>query len=203
MKIAGFFLCVLVALLVSCKGGEPNPPYVYEANPHYSFGYAEFFGPYYSRYGNQNNVVSLSLFSDSLKINDEGKLTGYGQYLFLEDIFISPNSTTLPIGTYTIDTTTVKGTVAPGINDTIDSEVYTLGATISYFEKNANKSTLKRITSGTFKLTKAGTVVTITCDFKTSDQKELKGTFTGELPYFDQSLTITRLPVNKKTHFLK
>ncbi|HLP05504.1 MAG TPA: hypothetical protein VK152_08760 [Paludibacter sp.] len=194
---------LILLFMVSCAGNNPIPPYVYEANPHYSFGYAEFFGPYYNRYGNPNNVVSLSLFSDSLKITKDGSLVGYGQYLFLEDIFISAESSELPAGTYTIDSTGLKNTVAPGLNDTIDDEVYILGATISYYEKNTTKSTLKRITSGTFNLAKTGGMVTITCDFKTADNKDLDGSFTGELTYYDRSLDITRLPVNKRTRFLK
>ncbi len=73
-----FFIC----LLISCSGGQLNAPYVYNSDPNYSWGYTEFFGNYYSGYGNKNNVISLSLFSDSLNINNIGNVTGTGQYLF-------------------------------------------------------------------------------------------------------------------------
>lgn len=202
MKNISIPILAFICLLASCKGNEPNPLYVYEQNPHYSSGYAEYFGAYYGgENGNLNNVISLSLFSDSLRVTNEGGLVGYGQYLFLEDIFIAPTLTTLPSGTYTLNDTGLERTVTPGINDTIDDEVYTLGATITYYESDAAKSILKRITEGTFKLTRVGINYTIVCDFKTSDNKELKGSFSSQLQYFDESLTITR-SLGKRLEYL-
>jgi hypothetical protein len=167
------------------------PPYAYETNPHYSFGYAEFFGPYYTPYGNNNNVISLSLFSDSLKINNIGSLEGFGQYLFLEDIFLNPTDTLLQTGTYTISDTGLPFTVAPGKNDTVDNNVFTIGATISYYEQNAAKSTLKLIKSGTFTLSVNYPNYIISCNFKTDDKKNLQGRFSAQLPYVDESINMT------------
>ena len=66
MKKQLLILGVLGILLASCLGGQLNPQYVYNKNPSYTWAYAEFYGPYYkSENGNLNNVISLSLFSDS------------------------------------------------------------------------------------------------------------------------------------------
>lgn len=188
MKKLNLIYIILIVLLVSCKGTEPVPPYVYEANPHYSFGYVQFYGTYYKDYGNNNNVISLSLFSDSLYITSEGSLGGFGQYLYLEDVFNSPADSMLQLGTYTIDSSGEPFTIAPGINDTIDDEIYTLGATISYYEQNPAKSIMKLITGGKIDVSKVGSKFNISFDLITDDQKELKGSFTELLPFFDESL---------------
>lgn len=202
MKNIFLFVVAIGCLLSSCKGTDPVPPYVYEANPHYNFGYAEFFGAYYATYKNPNNVITLSLFSDSLKINNLGNLVGFGQYLFLEDVFVAPTDTLLPLTTYTIDDSGLPNTVAPGKNDTIDNQIYTLGATISYYEQNATKSTQKRITSGTFTLSQVDSNYKIVFNLKTSDKKDLKGSFTAKLPYFDESLTNPSLSPRKRLIYL-
>lgn len=196
MKFIHLLLFSFLLLLTSCKGYEPTPPYVYESNPHYAWGYAQFFGAYYNKYGNKNNVISVSLFSDSLSVNDEGELIGFGQYLFLEDVFVAAKDTLIPVGTYSFNTSGSTFTIAPGVNDTIDNEVYTLGATISYFEENASKSALKLITSGSMvvSISNEGKHI-VNCNFITADNKELKGSFTEILPHFDESL---KTPITRK-----
>jgi len=205
MKKIKILIILFAGLLVSCKGYEPTPPYIYNANPKYTWGYAEFYGAYYAQYGIPNNTLSLSLFSDSLSINDEGALQGTGQYLFLEDVFIAPADTKLPNGKYTISKTEVADpkTFYAGKNDTIDGEIYPIGAYISYYEENSAKSILKLISEGSFTVTRSrdSEIYTIVCDFITSDSLKLKGTFTGELPHFDQSLKPQRTisPVRRRT----
>ncbi len=189
MKYLYLFIVSISFLFVSCKGNNPTPPYVYESYPHYSFGYQEFYGPYYSEYGNLNNVISLSLFSDSLKITEAGNLAGFGQYLFLEDMFISTSDTLLRSGTYTISDSGLPFTVAPGKKDTVDGNVYTIGSTISYYEPNMNNSTQKLITSGTLTITKPDSIYTIACNFKTNDKKDLTGSFSAVLGYSNEALT--------------
>lgn len=197
MKKYNPLIICLVALLSSCVGGQLNPPYVYNANPAYTWGYAEFYGSYYADYGNKNNVISLSLFSDSLKINDIGNLTGTGQYLFLEDIFIPQKDTLLPAGTYYIRNSGIANSVAPGLNDTIDNQVYFIGATISYYEGNPNMSIQKLITDGFFTVSISKNKYNIYFNLKTSDKKDLKGTFSTYIPHIDQSLT-TKQNITRK-----
>lgn len=191
MNILKYILLTFVVSVVSCGKYEPVSPYVYETNPHYSWGTTQYFGPYYKNYGNPNNVISLSLFSDSLGINKDGNLVGFGQFLFLEDVFVNTTSTQLLMGKYTVSGAREQFTIAPGVLDTIDNEVYTLGAMISYYEENSFKSTLKMISSGTVDISRSLTGYTIYCDLKTSDNMELKGNFTGELTYFDESISTT------------
>lgn len=202
MKKHSWLLVVLIGLLTSCGGGQPYQPYVYNANPTYTWGYAEFYGAYYANYKNTNNVISLSLFSDSLKINDIGNLVGTGQYLFLEDVFIAKTDTLLPTGTYTVSNSGLPFTVAPGLNDTIDKLVYPIGASISYYEGNPTMSTLKLITSGTFTVSRIKNSFTIVFDLKTSDKKALKGSFSALLPHIDQSLATPKSVARKKLVYI-
>lgn len=201
--IKSLFFFVL-ALLVSCNGGEPPLPYTYNANPRYTWGYAEYFGKEYADFGIDNNVMSLSLFSDSLSLDSTQSLVGIGQYLFLEDIFVSPTDKFLPEGAYTVDTTGLPFTVSPGKNDTVGTEMFPIGATISYYEENTTKSKLLYVTSGTFVVAKSilndTTYYTINCNFKTNDKKVLKGSFTGQLVHFDESLNPRLNLIRKKQH---
>lgn len=205
MKNFNFLIILFACLLASCKGGEPIVPYMYESNPHYALGYAEFYGAYYAEYGIKNNTLTLSFFSDSLKINDNAELVGYGQYLFLEDVFVSPNDTMIPLGTYRI-TKTEKGepfTFYAGKKDTIDSEVYTTGAYITYYEQDSYKSTLKLITGGSFSVSIYDNKYRIVCNFTTDDNLQLKGSYTGVFPHYDQSLKSKKLATRNKFLFKK
>lgn len=108
------FIFVILGQFVGCKPDEPRYQYKYNDKPVYSWGYAEFYGSFYNYAEIPQNVVTLSLFSDSLFVNDEGSLAGHGQYLFIEDIFISANDTLLPSGVYKADTTAAPMTFYPG-----------------------------------------------------------------------------------------
>lgn len=206
MKNFNLLILFFACLLASCNGYEPIKPYIYETNPSYTKGYAEFYGNYYyTQNGNINNTLSLSLFTDSLRINDKYELEdGFGQYLFIEDIFVSPTDSLLPVGTYTLNETGDPFTVFPGRKDTIDSKIYTLGTCIDYYEKKTSKSTSKLITSGSFTVSiSEDTVYTIVCNFKTADNIQLKGSFTGKLPSFDRSLTTQKSLIPRRIHFQK
>jgi len=200
MNKLNILLVSCVILLTSCVKGELNPQIVYEKNPQYSWGYAEYFGAYYTpENGNKNNVLSVSLFTDSLKINDLGNLTGLGQYLFLEDVFQSPTVVFLQEGTYTINNSGLPFTIAPGKNDTVDNAVYPIGAYISYYEYNAANSTLKTISKGSLTVNKVNdSTYNIVCNFKTSDSTVLKGDFKAALPHIDQSLSSSISGIRKK-----
>ena len=205
MNKFNLLLISLVSMLTSCGGGQLNQQIVYETNPQYSWGYAEYFGAYYKpENGNKNNVLSVSLFTDSLKINTVGNLTGLGQYLFLEDVFQSPTTVFLEAGTYTVNNSGLPFTITPGKNDTIDNEVYPIGAYISYYEYNAANSTLKTISKGSLTVSLMNdSIYNIVCDFKTSDSTVLKGHFTATLPHIDQSLSITKSGIRKKLMYIR
>lgn len=203
MKIRNLLIVTFIGLLTSCGGGQPKPLYVYNTNPKYTWGYAEFYGAYYAGSGNDNNVISLSLFSDSLKINDIGNLIGIGQYLFLEDVFVTKADTLLPVGIYSVNETGLPFTVAPGKNDTVDNEVYPIGACISYYEDNTANSTLKLITDGSFTVSRVGNNYNVIFDLKTSDKKALKGSFSATLPHIDQSLVTPKSVIRNKLVYLR
>lgn len=192
MKNSLFLCLAFVLLFSSCNDYNPVPPYVYESNPHYALGYAEFYGAYYADYGNVNNTLSISMLSDSLKINEDFELVGYGQYLFLEDVFVTPTDTVLPAGTYTVNDSGKPFTVFAGANDTINGDIYHSGAYISYYEKTAAKSTVKLISSGLFTVVIKDDVYTLKFNFRTSDKQVLLGTYSAQLPHYDQSAEALR-----------
>ncbi|MGC3977342.1 MAG: hypothetical protein QM751_03360 [Paludibacteraceae bacterium] len=184
---------ILVVFLASCNGNTPNPPYTYQTNPQYTWGFAEFYGDYYSNYDIEDNVLSINLFSDKLGIStSSNQLVGIGQYLVLEDVFVSPTDIFLSAGTYNaVDTiidvkpfTFLRGKEFKE-NKTDDGQVS--GSYIYYIEEDESKSVVKYITDGNFTVDiKNDTVYTIQCNFKTNDKKELKGTFTGVLHHYDR-----------------
>ena len=192
MKKLQIIIFVFASLLVSCNGGDPPTPYAYNTSPIYTKGYVEFFGAEYKYkgYGVSNNLLSVSLFSEKLTTDSATQaLMGVGQFLFLEDVYIAPADTILPSTTYTINDTHQPYTVSPGKIDTIGTEVFPIGAYITYYEQNASKSIIKYITSGTFVVSRDGINFTVSCNFKTTDKKDLKGTFTGELPHYNEALS--------------
>lgn len=194
IKLLSLFFIVFLA---SCNDYSPLPPYVYEANPHYAFGYAEFYGSYYAEYGNLNNTLSVSLFSDSLKITENGELAGYGQFLYLEDVFVAPTDTFLAPGTYSIEDSGKPFTAFKGTNDTINGDIYHSGAYINYYEKTASKSIVKLINAGTFTVSLTNDVYNISFDFITADKKPLKGTFKAILPHFNQATEANKSKIRK------
>jgi len=183
------YILLTVFVLVSCNGTDPVY-FNYNTSPVYTWGYAEFFGQEYASKGVNYNVLSVSLFSDSLSVDSTGTLAGIGQYLYLEDVFVNPSDTMLPTGTYTIGSSKSAFMITPGKNDTVDyGVIYPIGAYIYYYEKNTSKSVRKYIKSGTMTVSRTGIMnYSISCDFVTADKKQLKGSFSAQLAHFDESL---------------
>ncbi|MGB4414369.1 MAG: hypothetical protein WBI53_05730 [Paludibacter sp.] len=198
MKNLSVILLFLVVSFASCKTNDPDFEYTYNTNPRYTWGYAEFFGAYYKDYENSNNVISLSLFSDSLFIDDEGNLDGTGQYLFIEDLFIASTDTILPEGVYSASKSGDPFTFYPGESFGVDEMKYTIGAYIYYIEKNSAFSTIKFIDRGSFTVSNIGSKQNITCNFVLSDSTLLNGMFNAQLPHIDQSATTASNAPRKK-----
>lgn len=178
-------LLLVSIFLISCGSYEPYVKYKYNYAPDYTWGYAEFYGDYYKNFNNANNVVSLSLFSDSLFINSKNELDGTGQYLFIEDLFIAPNDTVLPDGKYTVSDSGDAFTFYAGEKLDVDDVKYTIGAYIYYIEKNSAFSTVKLIDRGSFTINNIGGKQKIECDLVLSDSTVLKGSFNAALPHID------------------
>jgi hypothetical protein len=173
-------------LLTACKPDEPTAKYQYEANPIYSWGYAEFYGPYYTDYNNKNNVISLSLFTDSLAVID-GNLSGLGQYLYIEDIFVSANDTILPEGKYVSSASGEAFTFYPGEQFPVDEFKIDVGSFLYYIEKNKNFTVQRHVSRGSFTVKRTDLKHTINCDFVLSDSSKITGSFTDTVPHFDFS----------------
>lgn len=188
MRNGLLILIVSVLLLASCNGNDPVY-YRYNTNPKYTWGYEMYFGQEYLSKGVSHNVLSLYLFSDSLSVDSTNSLTGVGQYLYLEDVFVPETAVMLPAGTYTVDNSHNSFSVAAGKNDTVDNNVFPIGAFIYYYEENSSRSVRKFITGGTMTVTHDESYnYTISCDFVTADKKTLNGTFSAILPAYDGSL---------------
>ncbi len=185
-NIIFFLLSILVSY--SCKTDDPKIKYKYNTSPSYTWGYAEFYGAYYSDFKIPSNVVSLSLFSDSLQLNKQGELEGLGQYLFLEDIFIAPTDTILVAGEYKIANSGNPFTFYKGEEFAVDELKYNIGSFVLYIEKNKLFTVQRFISDGSFKVSNQVNIQKISCDFTLSDSTKIKGNFSTALPYYDQSL---------------
>ncbi len=184
MKNSWLLGFLFVILLTSCEKKEPFQ-YQYEANPLYTWGYAEFWGDYYKAYAIPQNVLSLSLFSTNLGVDSTGSLTGIGQYLYLEDIFLASSDTILPPGTYTVRDDADSFSITPGTEMEIDGQKFEVGAYVYFVEKNEHFSVMKFITEGTMKVSYSATAVGIDFDFILDDKTSIQGRYEGQLPYFD------------------
>ncbi len=191
------FCLISIILLVSCTPDEPKAKYVYELNPNYSWGYAEYYGQFYADYKNTNNVLSLSLFSDSLALTNNGELAGLGQYLYIEDIFVPNNIKYLAEGTYNSSESGEPFTFYPGQQFPVDDVKINVGAFLYYFEKNKSFTAMKHISRGSFTVKITDLKHIVDCDFVLSDSSKVTGTFTDTLPHFDFSSQIVELPRHK------
>ena len=182
-----YMLCISL-LLQACERREIFE-YEYEKNPQYSWGYAEFWGPHYAPYGTDNHVLSLYAYTDSLSFNENGYLTGYGQYLYLEDIFVSPADTLFPPGEYMVSSSGEAMTIAPGELFDEDGVKYDMGAYIYFLEKNDYFTKRKFVVDGSMTVSYPENSVRFDFDFTLDDETELKGRFeTNELVLFDESV---------------
>jgi len=182
--ITVLLMCVAFA---ACESGGSGA-YHYETDPQYTWGQVLFYGNYYALENNNlNNVLSVSLMTQGL-VNNSGTLKGTGQYLQLEDVFVSPTDTILPEGTYTFSDSGEPHTITPGKNYTNGNMKYPIGSRLYYYEKNTDYSKTVFIKSGTITVVLNGEIFTISADLLTSEGTRVTGNFTGKLPHYDESL---------------
>ena len=191
-------ILTITFLLTACKPDEPVAKYQYEANPSYSWGYAEYYGPFYADYENKNNVLSLSLFTDSLTVKD-GNLSGLGQYLYIEDIFVPADSIVLPEGKYVSSSTGEAYTFYPGEQFPVDEFKIDVGSFLYYIEKNKSFTVQRHVSRGSFTVKITDSKHIINCDFVLSDSTKITGSFTDTIPHFDFSSH----PVGVRRHKIK
>lgn len=186
-------LVVLVACMSSCKP-EPIPSsYVYETNPVFTWGYAEFYGDYYNHgnYNIGNNVVTLRLFTDGLFVEND-TLKGAGQLLVIEDIFSAPADTLLPGGAYRVGEAGEPFTFLPGKAFDSGSQIIPSGAYIRYIEADPLKSKTAYITDGTLGVSLHGdTTYSIECLLTLDGKVALNGKLARRpIPHFDRTATV-------------
>ncbi|MHB9056044.1 MAG: hypothetical protein ACYC2P_07835 [Paludibacteraceae bacterium] len=188
-RICLIFSFILV-LLTACKTETPRAPYQYEMNPAFKWGYAEFYGRYFSNYNINNNVLTLNLFTEKLFVNSDNALDGTGQYLILEDVFIAPSDTLIPAGTYSLSETGEPFTFFGGKKFEGNGQEIPSGAYIYYKETEPAKSKIAYVTGGTFNISMSNdSVYNIQCDFELDGKTQLKGTFKNVLYHIDRSAT--------------
>ena len=188
MKNALIPIMLLLLTLFSCEKKEEFV-YEYETNPQYTWGYAEFYGAWYADYGVENNVLSLYAFTDSLLVNDESQLYGFGQQLFLEDIFLTPADTFFVEGVYQVSNSREAFTIAPGEEFEEEGKKTDVGAYIIYYEKNDSYSIRKFIVDGSMTVAQVGGYTRFDFDFILDDDTELKGRYDQlDLNYYDESV---------------
>lgn len=199
-KLRNLTLLALFIVLIGCKPSLEGE-YYYETNPEYTQGLEYFYGSYYAKYANSNNVAKLLLFTKGLALQADNKITGFGQYLVLSDVFIPASDTLLPVGVYTISESKEAFTALPGkIFKSVDlgGRDYLTGASLHYREPADGKSKTELITGGSFTLKlSAENELTITCRFQTKEGKELAGY--GKIPIKSFPVNLDLLSVAKKS----
>lgn len=198
---------IFAVTVVSCDPDNNDFKYRYNYQPVFSWGYAEFFGPYYSNYDVEKNIVSLSLFTDSLSVDNQGNLAGFGQYLFLEDVFIAPDKVLLPEGTYKCSEKMEEFNFTPGSKLKIDSLSYPIGAFVMFVEKQKSRSVIRYIKSGNLSISYIGDKMNVNGNLQLDNDSILTTTFSSTLPYYNSSpfdfLNAPRLRRIKTPEFIK
>jgi len=112
-------IIALVACLFCIAACRPTPGHTPTASSQYDSvmvtAVEEMHGAYYQSGGLEQNVVSLDLYSDGIKLNKKGYMTGTGTNLYFSDIFLGQPDSILIAGEYTSDTTGVANTFLPGL----------------------------------------------------------------------------------------
>jgi len=175
------YAAIFSLIVLTACDNTVQAPYVYKSNLEFTTGKAEFYGNYFANYQNNNNVISLSLYSDSLLINNK---TSVGQHLNFDNIFIPAADSILPEGTYKNDTTGNSFTFIAGTKIIANGYYQTVGAILNYWEPLPKNSTSKLITDGTFTVSyNSNHLPTFTLNLTTDDKLKISGTFVGKINY--------------------
>ena len=193
------FVIVSSIIIYSCKPVEPPAPYRYEVNPKFTWGFAEFYGSYYSNYNITNNVITLNLFTEKLFVNENIQLDGVGQYLVIEDVFTAPTDTLLPSGLYKVSDKGEPFTFFVGKKFEDNRNEIPSGAYLYYIEADPSKSKISYVTDGTFNVSIVNdSVYNVQCDFILDGKTEMKGNFQHVLYHIDRTAVTPPSAVRRK-----
>ncbi|HQB28372.1 MAG TPA: hypothetical protein PLO29_05430 [Paludibacter sp.] len=197
--------CLMSLLIMQSCERKIRTEYEYETNPVFTWGQAYFWGDCYANYNIENHVLSLYAFTDSLQLNDKGQLTGFGQYLYLDDIFVSPADTIFPEGTYTVSASREVMTIEPGSLFKEDRVEMDRGACIYFIEKVEQLTIRKFIKEGSMTVSYTDReTIHFKFDFILDDDTELNGYFeTEKLIIYDDSVSKESVSSQKMNLFYK
>lgn len=189
-NIKTMILVLLAFLAFSCEKSEPTITYKYNYNPTFTWGYAQFYGAYYTNYQVPNNVLSIHLFSEGLKIADN-KLDGTGHYLVISDLFLQPTDTLLAVGKYTVANTRKPFTFFAGEEFKDNRNEIPTGTYIYFVEPEPSKSKVAYVTDGSLEVEiENDSVYSINAQFTLDDKESFKATYRHPLHHFDASATV-------------
>lgn len=104
---------VIILLASACRpDNTPTTPTIVQADSVYTESKIQTYGDYYNS-GHQ--VYTIDLLSDGLDFDSAGYIIGSGYNLYLSDIFAPQDCTSLPAGTYTMDSTAKEMTFLRGM----------------------------------------------------------------------------------------
>jgi hypothetical protein len=193
IKTTANLMIIITSLLIAACTPDPPAPYTYNTHPTFTKGRIEFYGSYYGNYNYTNNVISITLFSDSIIEDQSGSILGIGQELIIEDLSILPTDTIIPAGTYTVSKTKELQTFVPGRIISANNETETVGSRINYFEKISKKSITGLITDGSIELSYSDTTTNIICNLMTDNKLQIKGSFKGKLKFMNKSILTPKI----------
>lgn len=175
------YILILALIFISCNHKNTPGHNIVTLNE-FTTSVANFYGAFYKTQGIENNVISLDLFSEGIKLNEQGYMEGTGTNLFFSDIFLSPTDTFLLQQTYEADTTAQPFTFLKGV----DYEGNITGAYLLNLQENILQS-FEIFPNGNFVLSYQQDSVFIDFSLQRTDQSVYHATFKGTIPYYDLS----------------
>ncbi|MCQ2333779.1 MAG: hypothetical protein MJZ88_04100 [Paludibacteraceae bacterium] len=175
MKKHTIILIGIAGCLISCQPQSGPTRRVTTIDTVFTTAYSEFYGAHYQLL--HRNVLSLDLYSQGLTFDSLGKINGQGTNLYLSDIFIPLEDSTLRSCTYTVDTTGQNFTTLPGMN--IDGGVTGAYLLLVNTDNTDPVSKIYYFTSGTFTIQHEGDTTDIDFHLVTEDKQTFDATYRG------------------------
>lgn len=175
MKKNTIILLGIMECLISCQPQGGPSHRVTTIDTVFTSAYSEFYGAYYEML--PQNVMSLDLYSHGLTFDSLGKIHGQGTNLYLSDIFIPLEDSTLQSRTYMVDTTGQAFTTLPGMK--IDGNVTGAYLILVNTDNTDPVSKIYYFSSGIFTIYNEGDTANIDFHLTTEDKQTFDATYRG------------------------
>ncbi|MCM1034408.1 MAG: hypothetical protein NC038_01805 [Paludibacter sp.] len=169
---------IISALCIGCK--EKTVIEKKQRETFYNSGSAVFYGAYYEENGILQNVISLDLYTPGVSLDSTGHIIGTGVNLYFSDIFIAPQDTLLPAGTYESDTTALPYTYLPGMD--FDGNIS--GAYLLDISDGA-LSSVEILSNGHYNLQYKGDSLIVDFVLQNENRQSYSAQYRGRLPLYD------------------